>query len=305
VEVANRETILLERERLWEFHDRRLRDGVPPERLMDRVAFSQEPPLRLARCLECEHIYRNPRERIEALGAAYEEDTPDETVLQTLFDTQREAYSSQARRLTEVAGVGGRGLEVGSYVGGFLAAARDAGWAFEGVDISARACAFVARKGFAVTCGEIGDVTTRRPFDVVAIWNTFEQLYDSRAAVNAARGLLRDGGILVVRVPNGSFYEEWRNRLDGPVAGIAERLLVHNNLLTFPYRQGFSQRSLERLLGEAGFHVVRIFGDTLVPIADEWTTTIGSVEERTVKGAERLIQRDWNAPWVEVYARAE
>jgi SAM-dependent methyltransferase len=303
IQIADRNDIRAERELLWEFHERRLREGVPPERLMDRVAFSQEPPLRLARCLRCRHIFRNPRERDEALESAYRDSAPDDATLQTLFDTQRASYAAQAQRLTEVAGRTGRALEVGSYAGGFLAAARDHGWAADGVDVSPAAAAFASRKGFSVTCGEITSVSSRT-YDAVVIWNTFEQLYDSRGAATAARRLLRDGGIFAVRVPNGSFYARWRARLDGPMAGIAERLLAHNNLLSFPYRQGFSARSLSRLLRECGFEITRVFGDTLVPIADEWTTNFGAVDEKIVKRLERLLQHGWHAPWVEVYARA-
>lgn len=303
-EVAGRDDMRRELERLWQFHGRRLREGVPVPLLTDRLAFSQRPPLRLARCRRCGHLYRNPRERREELEAAYDVNVPDDNTLRALFDTQRAAYAAQVRRLTEVAGNTGRGLEVGSYVGGFLAAVRDAGWTFEGVDVSAAAAAFATRNGFTVTCGEIADVATANPFDVVAIWNAFEQLYDSRAAVESARRLLRPGGMLVVRIPNGRFYNRWRTRLDGPAAGLAERLLAHNNLLSFPYRQGFTPRSLGRLLRHGGFETVRVFGDTLVPIADEWTTALGAAEERVVKRVERLLQHGWHAPWVEVYARA-
>ncbi len=304
VELADREAIRAEVELLWEFHERRLREGVPPESLTDRLAFSQDPPLRLARCSECDHVYRNPRERRESLDSAYDAGTPSREVLESLLSTQAEAYRAQAARLTEIAGRRGRGLEVGSYVGGFLTAARDDGWTFEGVDVSGPASAFAMSKGFRVTQGEIQDVVAPAPLDAVAIWNTFEQLYDSRSAVAAARRLLRDDGLLVVRVPNGSFYAEWRSRLHGPLDALAERLLAHNNLLGFPYRQGFTERSTSRLLEEGGFEIVTVYGDTLVPIADEWTTTFGAIEERLVKQGERVVQHGWSAPWVEVYARA-
>ncbi len=304
VEIADRDAIRRERELLWEFHSTRLRDGVPPSRLMDRVTFSQEPPIRLARCLRCDHVYRNPRERDEALGADYNDDSIDDRVLRTLLETQRKSYAAQARRLTDAAGRKGHGLEVGCYAGGFLAAARDEGWTFDGVDIGERVAAFADRNGFNVTVGEITSVRARRQYDAVAIWNTFEQLYDSRAAVAAARRLLRDDGTFVVRVPNGRFYQRWRRRLDGPMKTVATALLVHNNLLTFPYRQGFTSRSLGRLLTQGGFEVTRVFGDTLVPIADEWTTVWGTAEERVVKRLEQLLQHGWHAPWVEVFARA-
>lgn len=291
-------------ERVWEFHERRLQAVVPPRYLLDRVAFSQAAPIRLAQCRECTHLFRNPRERTETLEAAYDANAPDSSVLEGLFDTQRVAYQRQVARLIQVTGKTGRGLEVGSYVGGFLAAARDAGWVFEGADVRQSASEFAVQRGFTVIEGTVETVSTKAPYDVVAIWNTFEQLYDSRSAVNAARRLLRTDGRLVVRVPNGGFYLRWRGRLTGKAAGMAERVLVHNNLLSFPYRQGFTERSLTRLLRGAGFEIERVYGDTLVPVADRWTTLYGTIEERAVKAVERLAQRGWRAPWVEVYARA-
>jgi hypothetical protein len=110
--------------------------------------------------------------------------------------------------------------------------------------------------------------------------------------------------MLLLRIPNGSFYVAWRARLGGALDGIAERLLAHNNLLGFPYRQAFTRDALERLLADSGFAITRVLGDTLVPVADRWTTRLGAAEERTVKSLERLVQRGWHSPWVEVYARA-
>ena len=304
LEIADRDAIRSEVELLWAFHERRLRKGIPPEYLADRVAFSQHPPLRVARCRICSHVYRNPWERRAALEAAYGRPIPDPGVLQALVETQRETCRAQLRRLTAVTGRTGRGLEVGSYVGGFLEAARDAGWAFEGVDLSAPAVDFVADRGFKVTLGEIAEVPADPPFDAIAIWNTFEQLYDVRAALVAARERLRGGGILAVRIPNGEFYAGWRARLDGPLRGLALRLLAHNNMLSFPYRQGFTRHSLARLLQAGGFEIVRVFGDVLVPVADRWTTGYGKIEERIVKRLQRLFQPGWRAPWLEVYAAA-
>ena len=46
------------------------------------------------------------------------------------------SYVAQLSRLMTIAGRHGRGLEVGSYTGGFLVAARDAGWTFDGLDVN-------------------------------------------------------------------------------------------------------------------------------------------------------------------------
>ena len=85
---------------------------------------------------------------------------------------------------------------------------------------------------------------------------------------------------------------------------LARLALAHNTLLTFPYRYGFTIRSLTRLLERVGFHVQHVVGDVLVPIADKWTHPWTSAEERVVKLALGVAARrvpKW-APWIEVYA---
>ena len=305
-EIADFEAVRREVELLWEFHGKRLRPTTPPERLTDRVAFSEHPPFRLVECERCGLVYRNPIERAFELDSIYADATPSRDLLRGLHETQLPAYRAQARRLWGVLGRRGAGLEIGSYVGAFLAAAREVGLHFEGVDINAEANAFTRSLGFTVHDGDLESLDVRSPVDAVAIWNTFDQLPDPRATANAAWRLLRPGGVFVVRVPNGELYAALRRVAGRPVKGAMARLaLAHNNLLTFPYRYGFTIRSLTRLLARVGFHVTHVEGDVLVPIADEWTRRWASVEERVVKLALGVVARGrprW-APWIELYAQ--
>ena len=299
--VADAEDIRAEAELLWQFHMRRLSPRTPPERLVDRVAFSQAPPWRVVRCRSCGLVYRNPVEKREVLRSTYADAAPERDALQALHDAQRRSYRAQARRLARHLGRRGTGLEVGSYVGAFLAAAREARWQFEGLDVNARVNAFTRSLGFAVHEGDLEHFRPERELDAVAIWNTFDQLPDPRGAVRAAWRLLRAEGVLAIRIPNGECYARWRARLTtgpAPVRAFALRLLAHNNLLTFPYRFGFSPASITRLLADLGFRVERIVRDALVPTADEWTRRWAVVEERGFKAATRGI-----GAWVEVYAR--
>lgn len=301
--IADADDMRAEFERLWTFQGRRLDDETPVHRLVDRVVFSQRPPLRLVACDRCGHVYRNPWERRETLEHAYQSAQASSVSFEQLYRTQRTAFATQARRLIAAAGGTGRGLEVGSYVGAFLAAMQHTGWSFEGVDISRDAVAFAADRGLHVTQGDIDDVRPVRPYDAVVVYNTFEQLYDPAAALRSAQRMLKPGGVLALRVPNGTYYRRWRSRVDGSFEALAVRVLAHNNLLSFPYRQAFSERSLSILLDRAGFSTVRVVGDTLVRVSDRWTTWLGALEERAVKWVERLVERGWRAPWVEVYAR--
>jgi 2-polyprenyl-3-methyl-5-hydroxy-6-metoxy-1,4-benzoquinol methylase len=313
-QLADGESMRGEIESLWAFHTRRLHSRIPPKHLTDRLAFSQHAPLRLVECDVCGLVYRNPVERAHELKEAYGEDAPTTEVLVALHETQRDAYRAQARRLTrETRGRVGVGLEVGSYVGGFLAAARELGWRFEGIDVNEAASAFARSLGLRVTVGTIESLAADRAlegrFAAVAIWNCFDQLGDPRAAAVAARTLLTPHGMLAIRVPNGAFYARLRPLLATAVAPAARLLLAHNNLLTFPYRYGFTAPSIVRLLGECGFHVVRIVGDVLVPIADRWTKRWAMAEERLLKALLKPLTRANGprrlAPWIEVYARVQ
>src|SRR5690606_27674251 len=190
--IADSDDIRDEMEQLWSFHTRRLRGDTPVGRLHDRIAFSQDPPLRIVRCGGCGLLYRNPRETADALLETYGGEAPDDAALRTLFVNQRAAYLTQARRLDRIVQSGARtGLEVGSYVGAFLASARDVGWTFRGVDVNESANAFARGLGFEVSHGTIEEWDRDGKCDVVAFWNCFDQLADPRAAAAAAREIGR------------------------------------------------------------------------------------------------------------------
>jgi len=302
-DVASPDDIRAEAELLWEFHMRRLSPRTPPERLIDRVAFSQAPPWRVVRCNVCGLVFRNPVEKREELRETYEDAESTRDTLLALHEAQRESYRAQTRRLKRYLARRGTGLEVGSYVGAFLAAAREARWTFEGLDVNTRVNAFARSLGFAVHDGDLEHFrfAPDRTFDAVAIWNTFDQLPDPRAAVRGAARLLRPDGVLAIRVPNGECYARLRPALASRSRirrAAAVYTLASNNLLTFPYRFGFSPASLSRLLTGLGFRVERVVGDVLVPTADEWTRRWAVVEERVLK----QLTRRW-IPWFEIYAR--
>jgi SAM-dependent methyltransferase len=176
----------------------------------------------------------------------------------------------------------------------------------EGLDINDHACRFARRRGFRVTVGDLDSWSDDRVFDAVAIWNCFDQLPDPRRAARGARARLAPGGVLALRVPNGGFYAALRRRSRGVLGSASTALLAHNNLLSFPYRHGFTVGSMTHLLASLDFEIVRVVGDSLVPTADRFTRRWAMVEERVAKGIVRVIAKVGGAeraPWFEVYAR--
>lgn len=306
--VADADDVRAELEALWAFHGRRLRPGVPVVRLLDRTAFSERPPVAIVRCRECGLVYRNPVERVRWLHEIYGRDAPTPDALRALHEAQLPVARAQAKRVRRALGRGGSALEVGSYTGAFLRAARDEGLVVEGLDVNPHINAFVRSLGLAVNDGDLAAVDPARELDAIVIWNAFDQFAEPRRELHAARGLLRPDGVLALRVPNGAVYVALRRRMArGSVLGrrAARAILAHNNLLAFPYRTGFTPASLVQLLEQTGFEVTTIRGEVLVPVGDEWTRPWARVEERVVKWmiGRLVVRQPARAPWFEVYAR--
>ena len=191
-EIADAEEVRREVELLWAFHGRRLRPATPPERLMDRVAFSEHPPFRVVECARCGLVYRNPIERAYELDSIYADATPSPDLLRGLHETQRRAYRVQARRVLRALGRRGSGLEIGSYVGAFLAAAREVGLQFEGLDVSAEMNCFTRTLGFTVHDGDLESLHDDRPVD--AFGRDRQHLLDDRQVFGRVqRGVTVEG----------------------------------------------------------------------------------------------------------------
>lgn len=305
---------------LERFHRRRLTADANRRRataLEDRADFTQDDARAIVSCRGCGLVFRHPRRSPSAVERDYASDRYGEARLRALAVSQARAYDGKVATLAtwlarrrQV-----RVIEVGSFVGGFLVAARAAGWDACGVDPGEEVVSFCRARGLTVHQGTILDLPDpASSVDVVAVWNTFDQIAEPESSIAAAARLLRAGGILTVRVPNGAFFVDavarlavvgdWRRRL-------SLLTLAWNNLIGFPYLHGYSVATLDRLLAPHGFERLLAVPDTLVTLADADTKRWAALEERVVK---RLCRRAWErqtpgparlaaAPWLDLYYR--
>ncbi|MEO8603903.1 MAG: class I SAM-dependent methyltransferase [bacterium] len=294
------------------FHRRRLRPGRDADsaELADRADFTQDDAVAIVSCRACGHVFRATRPQADAVAEEYAEDEYGAERLASLFDAQREQFRDKTARLQDLLPESRPSLvEIGSFVGGFLAVAGERGWDCVGVDPGAEVDAFCRRQGFTVhrstaEAAPIADASV----DCVAIWNTFDQLPDPRPTLRAARRWLRPGGCLVVRVPNGAAFRAAITALPGPPAALRPPLLAAlawNNFLGFPYLQGYSLVTLDALLAEFGLQRIAADADMLVRLADEHTRFWARLEEQGLKTLWRLFARQHReaAPWFDVYYR--
>jgi SAM-dependent methyltransferase len=306
---------LADQQRLLQaFHRQRRREDAQTD-LKDRATFSQDDSTEVVQCLTCRFVYRNPRPTLRAVTERYREDEYGEEHLQAEFQAQQSWAEKKIAPMARHCGFARAPVvvEVGSFVGGFLAAATARGWSILGVDPGKEVVKFCERRGLPVFHGTLNEAgIADQSVDAVVIWNTFDQLVNPDTTLGTARRILRNDGYLILRVPNGEMFHQGLQWLKA--GGLRRRwamqALAWNNLLTFPYLNGYSVSTLDQLVARHGFTRVALEVDTLMTLSDEQTTVWGRWEERLVKSACRLLSgcrsrfpaiQTMVSPWLDVY----
>jgi 2-polyprenyl-3-methyl-5-hydroxy-6-metoxy-1,4-benzoquinol methylase len=95
-------------------------------------------------------------------------------------------------------------LEVGSGYGYFLGMASQRDWDAEGVEISQYACDVARSRGYKVHQQDLLAVQVAfESYDVVVMWDVIEHLANVGPIVERCAALLRPGGALIARTPDG------------------------------------------------------------------------------------------------------
>lgn len=162
---------------------------------------------RLLRCLTCGLLAREPMPEAGALGRWYAGEYWDRFRDEQVGAARDNVHAHVLARLASLNPAGGRLVDVGCGGGAFLRAARAAGWAAVGFDPSAGAVAHARAAGLEAhelawpPC-PLGDDSV----EAVTFINVLDHLPDPFAALREARRVLKPGGLLYVRVPNGPLH---------------------------------------------------------------------------------------------------
>lgn len=112
-------------------------------------------------------------------------------------------FTQRLRDIERRVGRKGRLLDVGCALGDFVAAARDAGWDAEGVEISAFAAAEARSRGLTVRTGTLEQLRLpQASYDVVTLYDVIEHLEDPLATLREIRRILKPDGLLHLVTPN-------------------------------------------------------------------------------------------------------
>lgn len=265
-----------------EFFLSRLEGTIDPRDLRDLTEMTTNDAAPVYACRECEILVRGDAIRTPVRFAC---DEYDERTLLTLHELHVATFSAKAN-IRGLLPRGSRVLEIGSYVGGFLEAARRWGWNASGVDIGRDTAEFTAARGY--------DVTTERfercdfpaeSFDGVFIWNCFEQMTNPQEVLERVHAIAKRGTPLVVYVPDAAVYRDAERAFavgeprdaSSPVV----QQLAYNNILGFPHHFGYAESSLVRLLSSCGFALQSAANVPAIrPLRDRLTRSAREEEER-------------------------
>jgi SAM-dependent methyltransferase len=244
------------------------------------------------RCGRCGLIFPNPMP-VPLAGLEQHYGVEPDTYFVNHDLVAREASAELViQRAAELNGGPGRLLDIGSGRGELLRVARQAGWTAVGIEPSASFAEYAARYSGAEVWQTPIEECEIEPgsFDVVIMAALLEHLYNPNETIFGVAGILRQGGLLYLDVPNeeGLYFQAANlyHRLRG-------RSWTVNLAPTFaPFHTfGFSPRSLQALLAKHDLRVEQMqvtAGVSLVPEAPGLVGRLERIAARIVTSASRL-----------------
>jgi 2-polyprenyl-3-methyl-5-hydroxy-6-metoxy-1,4-benzoquinol methylase len=243
------------------------------------------------RCAACGHGFVDPRPGLAELVEWYEDQGQSGISLAEALDKERQFPNSTidaariTRRCLQLAGRG-KLLDIGCGVGFFSAAARDAGFEIDPIEIAERQ-RNVARQMLGITPEAASFESVERSegsFRAILMSQVLEHAGDPVGWVRKASGLLAPGGVLAVAVPN---------------FGSGIRLVLrHRDPFVIPpvHLNFFTPKSLSILLTASGLDVAEVTFVTkvrpqaferlgmLAPLGRRATPAIAWALDRTKRG---------------------
>jgi len=199
----------------------------------------------------------------------------------------------------------GRLLDVGSGCGFFLIDAQKRGWKVNGIEPSIQSVKVARRQyGLDIYNGTLQEYDEKGKFDVITLINVLDHSVEPWEEIRKVYSLLKPGGILYLRFPNGLFHSFLFKASKKINIGqtVARSLVFHEYC--------FTPRFARRLLSDHGFADVAVCNASLSGGSLAKSFPAFSFITRAIEAAEKLtdLVSGRRVPWgpsLEVIARKE
>ena len=201
--------------------------------------------LAIVRCRDCGLLLTNPRDDDATLARVYA--ALEDRVYLGEEESHRRTAAKLLALITKYCPKPGNLLDIGCATGSFVCAAHQAGWRATGVDASKWAIARARERCPDATF--VNDLLENEAFEdssfaAVTLWDVLEHVRSPAETLELVRKWLAPGGLLFLNVPSS----------DSLTARLMGR---HWVLLLREHLWYFSRTSIHRLLGQAGFELIR------------------------------------------------
>jgi glycosyltransferase involved in cell wall biosynthesis/SAM-dependent methyltransferase len=240
----------------------------------------------------------------------YEREYPRQFAPERIVPARRALFAALLERLARLT-ASRRLLDLGCGGGHLLVTAEERGWRCVGTDVARPACtAALKAAGRPVVQADSAAVPLRDgEADAVTLVNVLDHVVDPARVLAEAHRVLTDGGVLVVRVPNGAFHRACLRAVAwlGPLG----RMTALGSYPVF-HLFSFTAAGLRHLVAATGFEVVEVRNSPLSAegpeAADAPPHRLSHALRALLGGATGAVARlsagRWLlAPSIELYAR--
>lgn len=229
----------------------------------------------MCRCRNCGVIYQFPQddreEYFKEICKHYREVDPSFKVA----SSRDKLYKKFLNQIKQIKKIDSKILDIGSGEGYFLSLAKKYGWDTYGVEIVPE----LAKKAIQNYRVNIQNVAFEQAvfldnyFDVITLWNVFEEHLNPQDSILKMKRFLKPGGIIFLRTPNANIHL-FIYALTENLKRIHLREIIPKQSFLF-HIFSYSPKSLRLLLTKTGFDNIRI-KNSQVTIGDPYASGKGA-----------------------------
>lgn len=169
----------------------------------------------IVRCAKCGLVRLNPRPDASALAEHYpHEYAPYQKNNRLIRMFKQRQWAGMEQMMRRSAGGAGSVFEVGCARGEFLEFLQSRGWRVVGLEMDTASAEAARAAGIDVRAGTFEDASfsPHERYDCVVLSYVLEHLPSPASALVKIHGILREGGVAVISIPN---YASWDRRAFG------------------------------------------------------------------------------------------
>ena len=209
------------------------------------------------RCSECDLVYKESQDSYDKVVAHYRDDY-FERYSDDQMSWERDRLFGNILGLIAKRRDAGRLLDIGAGCGVFLTAAQKRGWKVKGIEPSIQSVEVAQRQyHLDIYKGTLQEYDETGEFDVITFINVLDHSVEPWKEIRKVYSLLKPGGILYLRFPNGLFHSFLFN--------VSKKLNIERTIARFLifHEYCFTPGFIRRLLPDHGFRDIEIHNASL------------------------------------------